>query len=1082
MRRRFVSLVAVLTATVALPAGAHAQGEKQEAEIKAQPTRKQAAPARKAEEKGPGLGSEQFVRRDVKEMAEEKWQEAFTLLKKLIKATPDNDPAKPDLYYRLSEMYWERASSNEIRAFDEEGACLERAGGDKARENQCSAVRNQKLQLSEQYRDDAIKVYKAIVRNFPNYPRLDGVLFALAFNYQQKKQPDAAKKIYAELIKRFPTSDHVPDALLNLGEIFFEEGNVDSALKAYRKVVEAYPDSSVYGYALYKLGWCYFNKGDHPLALRQFLAVIEYTNKLERSGRDRKNRVVLKKEAQRDLVRTYVHIEGANPNKAVGFFRKVAPDNYIDLCEDLAELYADTGQARKSNDLYRQLIKLQSKSYRVVSYQIAIAYNTQQLGQEVDSVKELKRLVSLWNSAKSLPDAEPKRVASDGQRIEELSRGKAVEYHRLALKTKNEDHFAIAYDLYSDYIKAFPSGENAYTMTFYYAELLYKLKKWKEAAQNYERTLELNANGEFTKDAAHGTVLAYKKLLLGEGPRTGDTKGDLDADPATDDGGEAKPVEVQASKPIPEDYQRFIKACDLYTQYVKESEYLVDIMYDKARVYYDFNHFDKSNPVFKEISEKFVKHRLAVFAANLLLDTYNLQGEIDRLNAQVETYLKLYPPDRDPEFYALLVKLKQQATFKKCEGIERKQRKYVEAARCYKSYARQFKTSEYVDKALYNAALNYEREKKIEEAIQARLLLVNEVSGSPLVPKALYQIAGNLHALAIYSKASEAYEFYAAKFPQEENAKDALRNAAVFREGLGELDQAIKDYEAYLKLIGSDREKAAEVFFSLGRIYERQERWDQVVSHFNQFLRTYGKVARVDLVLEAWTRIGNAEMKGKRPNSKAAQKAYNSAYKTFLDLSDAEKRGLTTGLAAVAEARFKMAEAVFQEFEKDQLQIHPYKNVKTYVAKMSEKIAARTKTANEARTIYLEVIEFRSPNWAIAALARIGQMFQALANDIYNLEPPGSFDEEQKEIFKGTMAEKAAVVEGKAVEAYVLCMKKAQELKWFNQWSELAEKQLARLNPQEYRYNAEIRARPTAFGPDYVRAEYVETLPVQEVP
>ena len=182
----------------------------------------------------------------------------------------------------------------------------------------------------------------------------------------------------------------------------------------------------------------------------------------------------------------------------------------------------------------------------------------------------------------------------------------------------------------------------------------------------------------------------------------------------------APPIEVQAPKPIPEDYQRFIKACDLYTQYVKESEYLVDIKYDNAMVWYTYNHFDKALPAFKEISEKHRDHRLAIYAANLTLDIYNLLKQPENLEKQADVYLKTYPKERDPEFHALLITIKQQATFKRCEKHEAT-KSYRKAANCFIRYAQQFPESEYLDKAYYNAALDYEREKMIEPAIKARL-------------------------------------------------------------------------------------------------------------------------------------------------------------------------------------------------------------------------------------------------------------------------------------------------------------------------------------------------------------------------
>lgn len=1073
MWRDTVKAAAALTLVLGLlPAPeAAAQEKKQSFVPEAQPNTQAPAGRRSSGRKGPGLEGEQFVRQTTELQAEAKWQEAFRLLNRLIQTTPDSDPAKPDLLFRLSEMYWERASATDMRAFENEEKCL-RTAPNPAAEKACTAEREAATAGSQKYRDKAIDVYKHIVKNFPRYPRLDGVLFALGFNYQRKEQPDAAKKIYGELIRRYPRSVHVPDTLLNIGEIFFEDGQVAQAKRAYEKVTTSYRDSTVYGYALYKLGWCHYNLGQFRDALNTFLQVIEHGRKMQ-GGR---NRLTLIREAQRDLVRAYVNLDDASPNKAIPFFQRVAPDDYLDLAENLAEAYSDTGQFEKSNQLYRNLIQKQRNSYRVVSFQTAIATNTSNIGQQVEAIKELKRLVQLWRTVKGATDAEPERVANDEKRIEELLRRTAVDKHLLYVKTKNPEHAALAYDLYTDYVATFPTGPNAYEMTFYFAELNYDLKKWKDAAVSYERALELEPKGKHTKDAAHGAVLAYKELLNLAQPNQPAGRSSDDAMVS-----EGEEVKIPEPQPISEDHLRYIAACDLYSKYVENSEFLVDIEYDAARIYYDFNHFDKAIPRFKNIAEKHRDHRLAIFAANLLLDTYNLVKNYEALDSQVETFLKLYSRDRDPEFYDLLLKLKQQSTFKKCSGIEANKR-YLEAARCFRRYANDFPKSDYADEALYNAALNYEREKQIERAIEVRLALVNNVGEGDLVRKALYQIAGNLHALAIYSKASEAYEFYADNFPDSDEARDAIRNAAVFREGLGELDKATENYLKYMKLVGKkDEQKASEVFFSLGGILEKQDQWDRVASHYEQFLRNYGNVAKVDLIIEAHTRIGNALMKQKRPDEKKAQAAYGRAYNTFMELPDDQKKALTTGIAAVAEARFKMGEAIFRDLERNPLEGKAIRNVKKFVEEMRKQITQRTEVVVGAQKIYLEVIQFQSPNWAIAALARIGQMYQALGNDVYNYPAPSSFDEEMTEAFKGQMSDMSDIQINKAVEAYVLCIQKAQELRWFNQWSDLAEKELARLRPAEYRYNAERRARPTFFGPAAVAQSVITQLPSEEV-
>lgn len=1072
---KLLSSLSLLVGLTLLATPAAAQNKKKAFVPKTQTAKEPELRARRAkakDKKGPSLDGDQIQSRGrgVKGMAEAKWREAFGLLKKLIDNTSNDDPQKPELYFRMSEMFWERASARTIRAFDEEEKCLNAARGNESRANQCVARRKQGEAEAQGDRDQAIKIYKAIVQNFPDYPKLDGVLFALGYNYLRKGEAEGAKKIFAALIRRYPQSRYMPDTLLNLGEIYFEDGDVQAARKFYGKVASVYKQSSVYGYAVYKLGWCFFNMGDFTNALRQFLAVIDHTKKTKRGGKDR---IQLRKEAERDLVRTYVNIPGANPTKAVAFFRKVAADNYLKLSERLAELYADTGQFQNSNKLFRELIRLQPGTYATFGWQLQILINTRNIGANpIQTVKELKRLVTLWKKVKNAKDAEPERVKKDEAGIEEQLRVMAVTYHQQALKTKAPADYALAYELYSDYIKVFPEGPNAYDMTFYFGELLYQQKKWKLAARAYEKVLAMKPSGkeDYTKDAAHGTVLAYKKLLQPTQERP-DTKTAKDGKQ-----GDA-PVEVPQPKPIPEDYKRFLDAMALYIKYVKDSEYLVDIMYDESRIYYEFNHFDKAIPRFKKISEEHKDHRLAVFAANLLLDIYSLTKDIDAQHAQAKVYLKLYPEQRDPQLHALCKEIIQKYDFNKCRSFEGS-RQYVKTARCFLRYARQFSTSEDVDKAYENAARNFERVKRIEDAIQARLALVNNVSGSPLVPEALYKIGLNLQALAIFSKASDALEFFGKKFPEREEAKEALRRAAVFRLGLGQYEKAETVSREYLKLVGKqDADKAALVFFGLGEIFEKQEDWKRVVRHYNQFLKDYRDSGQINLLLEAHTRKGNAYMSMKPKDTRKAQRAYKDAFESYKQLSKTQLDKLESrGRSAVAEARFKMGEAVFRELKGMQLKVRPYRNVKKFIKEMTKKIKKKSEIAVRARAVFLEVISYKSPTWAIAALARIGQIFEELSDEIYNIPAPKSFDEEQVEIFKGAMAERAEAPRAKAKESFELCLGKASELKWFNKWSDLAERRLAVLMPGKYRYNAERRAQPDHFGPDVVGKGFIAKL------
>ena len=79
--------------------------------------------------------------------------------------------------------------------------------------------------------------------------------------------------------------------------------------------------------------------------------------------------------------------------------------------------------------------------------------------------------------------------------------------------TKNPLYYSLAFEIYKTYLDNFPGATDNYEIMYYYADMAYFRGNYAAAAESYDRVLELNENGEFSKDAAHGAVLAYDKLM-----------------------------------------------------------------------------------------------------------------------------------------------------------------------------------------------------------------------------------------------------------------------------------------------------------------------------------------------------------------------------------------------------------------------------------------------------------------------------------------------------------------------------------------------------------------------------------------
>ena len=164
-------------------------------------------------------------------------------------------------------------------------------------------------------------------------------------------------------------------------------------------------------------------------------------------------------------------------------------------------------------------------------------------------------------------------------------------------------------------------------MNFYYGELLWTLERWKDAAEQYTHVVEMNPKGKYAKDSAYAAVLGWKNALQVDDEGLGP-----DAQKIHNKFEKADEKSKHEVRAIPEFQQKMIAAFDTYIKYVPDAPELPIIRYRKARIFYEYNHYDEAAKLFQEIVEKHIKHELALYSANLLLDSLNAQGRPRRLS------------------------------------------------------------------------------------------------------------------------------------------------------------------------------------------------------------------------------------------------------------------------------------------------------------------------------------------------------------------------------------------------------------------------------------------------------------------
>ena len=1183
--RRAVSLRALmalaLTCALAIPQVAMAAGKYKKAsgEVKVKAKRTKITNIKKSqssESSGgqavrPQLFAEQF-----REKAEDKVSQltdaAIGTLKRLIKVTDEEDPEYPDYFFRLAEHYREKQNQYmfRARALDEKIYQSTTAGAKEGLK-----TRQKKFEKAEKaWMLQGIKMYLHIAQKtrFAKYKRMDEVLFNLGDMLNKANRLDKARVFFGRLIRNYPQSKYIPDAYLSFAEFYFNDGRIEEALKLYQQVGK-YPSSPIYGYAIYKQGWCWLNLKDPRRALEKFVMVIKQSNKW---GGTKKSKIVLVKEAKKDSVRAFAHV--GSPSKAWEFFDRIGGKFGPRMLEMLANLYYDQGKFLDSVLVFRKMISLDPKSPKLCSWEYSVVKGILSGKDKKAQLVEAKRLAAIYHAIKGRTDIRKTQLVECKDNSTGVLRELATTWHSEAQKTQNMETYDLAQHLYKAYLDNFPKEKDAYTMTYYYAELLYKLERWEPAANIYTDVVKMSPKGKYLKDAAYAAVISWKNALNVQEETKDVSKKQRAKKKGRKRRGKKAPVveEAVVKKPIPEKQLKMISAFDTYIKYVPDAPELVPIIYRKARIFYNYNHYDEAVKVFALIVNKHSDHELATFAANLLLDSLNITKQFDELNKWVDRMLTIKDLAKD-DMLVQLRKLKRGSERKAAEQLQ-KQGYYKECGERYSAIANKYPEDKRWAEVLYNAALCFEAAKLIGLAISIRNTLIKVKPDHPLSQKAMFMIGANFHALAWYSRASEYYERFATKYPGESEAPEALQNAIVFRLGAGKYEKALENSRLFIKNYGPRRKYAsrtAAVYYSMGAIYENQDQWDKVIKHYGDYLKKWGRHGGLDKQITAHVKIGEilwkrscpgkttngACIKVKRVRSKRAikkkgkkrkksgievrtqcgpetkqrvtvikrnakAKSALTHFKKALGIytkatkkksfkgatkEDQARRKLAMDYAAGA-ARFYQAEDMFERF----LEVKFPKNLdfsqgktpaqKKKVEKSKKEFAKylenKGQQLGETRQVYSDVIQLKVAHWAIAASARIGQLFQNFADALYTApvpKPPldAFFAELKKQgvpkhlvpkdvqedfvmnftdTYCDTLEDKARPLEGKALQGLETCLSKSTELSWYNSWSKLCEAELNQIKPSEYPLAAEIRAEP-----GYVSFKTDRSKPITEI-
>ena len=608
-------------------------------------------------------------------------------LERLYKRTAKKSPDRPQLTRRLAEGYveLESAAQRDKIAADIAGQDAKKKGQSVTKYRSDAAAADKILAAA---RKSAIAYYTLMKTDYPDYSKIDEVLYYLAYEYEQGGDLKNARATYFELIQKAPKSAYIPNAYLAFGELFFQEAQGDPSkwelsAAAYKEVIKYPPPTNkVYGYARYKLGYVFWNKGEYANALNEFKKVIEYGD----TYGDLPNAKQLAKAARRDTIPVYA-VSG-DPAKAFNFFKPLSGDKggenqkTVDMMNELGLAYLDTGHYKEGIVLYRDLLSRDSgEKSCFYQGQITTASSAINSGDKEAIRKEMDSQVRVYNDfVKEKHTDESKRACAN--KTAELLSETAMSWHLEAVGsggvrgTGDKKTMDLAAYLYKKVADSFTSEDftkfefprivkadwpTMYKIKYAMADLLYFQQRWEECGPAFDAVVVEDPKNEQAAEAAYASVLCYQKMYDQMYKGAADRKGKgLGPQGADEKDREAKKGEWEKFKPKPlTDMQKgMVNAFNRYVCYVKPQkddkdaqEQYVEVKYGRARIYFEAQHWEEAAIAFRDVAINHADKDAAIYAAQLYLEAINVLGSraepprpecFDEMGKDVPTFLELY--------------------------------------------------------------------------------------------------------------------------------------------------------------------------------------------------------------------------------------------------------------------------------------------------------------------------------------------------------------------------------------------------------------------------------------------------------
>jgi tetratricopeptide (TPR) repeat protein len=406
--------------------------------------------------------------------------------RKLLELAPDED-TKAEAKRRLADI---QVQADDIKGNNDDGASLRQA----------------------------IRLYEELLRDRPQDPDNDRVMYQLARARQNLGQTDKALELLQRLTKELPDSPLAGDAHFRQADLLYRLDRYAEAETEYGKVMDYKERTPFFEQAQYMRGWSQYRQSKFDAAIATFFEVLERelpaTETIDQdkalAGID-KGKVDLVADSLRVVSLSFAALGGGTAVNE--YFYKHGDTRFYPM------IYAGLGKALLEKQRFNDSAEAYTAfTQRYPNHPLAPTFQTKVIETYATAgfrdlvVREKERYVVTYD-----PSAP---YWKGGKPTEEVTAALRTHYEDLAKhnhaiaqqdKVKNRENFLIAARWYKRIIEVYPQDPRVAEMNFLLGDTLFDGGKTLDAAKEYTKTAYEYPGNPKSAEAAQAAFQAYER-------------------------------------------------------------------------------------------------------------------------------------------------------------------------------------------------------------------------------------------------------------------------------------------------------------------------------------------------------------------------------------------------------------------------------------------------------------------------------------------------------------------------------------------------------------------------------------------